>query len=96
MKKLILLVLAFLLTVPLALSQSQMKLTMTSDRVKAKPWKDAALKKAIAELDAKSHSENWKWGAFSLLSGPAAVGYMINEAPNAWTILPKPVKRPGC
>jgi hypothetical protein len=87
MKRLMLLILAFSLTVPLASSQTQVKATMTSDRVKPKPGKDAALKKAIAEHAAKYHTGNWKWRVFSVLSGPDAGAYMINEGPNTWTTL---------
>jgi hypothetical protein len=96
MKSPMLLALAFLLTVPLALSQTQMKATIMSDRIKAKPGKAAALKNAIAEPAAKYQTGNGRWGAFSLLSGPEAAGYMINVAPNEWTIFPKSAKKPSC
>jgi hypothetical protein len=86
MKKFILL-LALLMAMPLALSLAQEKGTLSSERVKPKPGKDAALKKAIAEHAAKYHTGNWKWRVFSVLSGPDAGAYMINEGPNSWTVL---------
>lgn len=87
MKRFIVLFLALCLILPLAASQAQEKATMTSDRVKPKPGKDAALKKALADHVAKYHTGNWKWRVFSVLSGPDAGGYMLNEGPNTWTAL---------
>jgi hypothetical protein len=87
MKRLMLLIFALCLTVPLASSQTPEKATMTSDRVKPKPGKDAALRKALADHAAKYHTGNWKWRVFSVLSGPDAGSYMINEGPNTWTAL---------
>lgn len=87
MKRFMLLVFALCLTMPLASSQTQEKATMTSDRVKPKPGKDAALKKALTDHAAKYHTGNWKWRVFSVLSGPDAGAYMINEGPNTWTAL---------
>jgi hypothetical protein len=87
MKRLALFTLAITLAMPLLSSQAQDKTTMTSDRIKPRPGKDAALKKAIAEHAAKYHTGNWKWRVFSILSGPDAGGYMINEGPNTWSTL---------
>jgi hypothetical protein len=50
-----------------------------------KPGKDAALKKALTDHVAKYHTGNWKWRVFSVLSGPDAGAYMLNEGPNTWT-----------
>ena len=87
MKRFMVLYLALCLIVPLAASQTLEKATMTSDRVKPKPGKDAALKKALADHVAKFHTGNWKWRVFSVLSGPDAGAYMLNEGPNTWTAL---------
>jgi hypothetical protein len=87
MKKFIVLFFALCLILPLAASQAQEKATMTSDRVMPKPGKDAALKKALADHVAKYHTGNWKWRVFSILSGPDAGAYMLNEGPNTWTAL---------
>ena len=87
MKKFMLLALALCLTMPVALSQALEKATMTSERVTAKPGKDAALKKALANHAAKYHTGNWKWRVFSVLTGPDAGAYIINEGPNTWTTI---------
>ena len=79
--------LAFSIVLSLALSQAQDKATLSSYRVLPKPGKDAALKKAITDHAAKYHTGNWKWRVFSVLSGPDAGAYMINEGPNSWTVL---------
>lgn len=81
------LLLAFSIMLTLALSQAQDKATLSSYRVLPKPGKDAALKKAITDHAAKYHTGNWKWRVFSVLSGPDAGAYMINEGPNSWTVL---------
>lgn len=87
MKRFMVPILALCLILSLASAYSQEKATMTSDRVKPKPGKDAALKKALAEHVAKYHTGNWKWRVFSVLSGPDAGAYMLNEGPNTWTAL---------
>jgi hypothetical protein len=87
MKQFMVLFLALCLILSLATSQAQEKATMTSDRVMPKPGKDAALRKALADHVAKYHTGNWKWRVFSILSGPDAGAYMLNEGPNTWTTL---------
>jgi hypothetical protein len=76
-----------LLTVASVLATAQDKATISSLRIKAKPGKEAELKKAITDHATKYHTGNWKWRVFEVLSGPDQGSYMINEGPNSWTTL---------
>ena len=87
MKRFMLLFLAVCAILPLTASQAQEKATLSSYRVMPKSGKDAALKKALTDHAAKYHTGNWKWRAFSILSGNDAGAYMLNEGPNTWTAL---------
>ena len=87
MKRSILVAMALLMAMSLTSLLAQEKNTITSDRVKPKPGKDAALKKALTDHVAKYHTGNWKWRVFMVLSGPDAGAYMFNEGPNSWTTL---------